>query len=177
MFDLLITVLPLIQVVVDPIAVGEGADARYFLDPIHTMALRNRSPRDDTVTHEMVHAYNDFFVPAISKRIRRDEGMAYGIGALLDLPITSGQRLEQYINKASRCPDPDIIAGLWKNLWRKFGTPSGLGGGFEQGKAFSFDSTDFQNVRQHLALHVSCQEFSVVINRLLKKRVCSRICG
>jgi len=138
------------------------------------MLVANDNVSNDTVVHEMTHAFNDI---AGGNKLdnRTDEGMAYTMQYYYQL-AESLAKSEHYI-RANDC-DYHFVKGMWQNLWMSWGIipSSGWGGGqystWHGWVPFNVDEDDIKNVKTALNVHLSCKEVSKAVNAVLAENGC-----
>jgi hypothetical protein len=127
----------------------------------------------NTLAHELVHAYNDLMNTGLQNDDVRDEGIAYGFVGLLEASF-SASVMEHGLQANNYCEaaNSGMLKRMWQSFWSQYGDPKGYvhasvyvpyHGEIDE----PLDSQDFDNLRTLFGFHLSCKEFAQIINSKL----------
>ena len=94
---------------------------------------------------------------------------------ILTGPIRRGRALEGVLKKKTLPVSADTLTEQWQGLWKLYGNLAG----YKNVEVFTsettsylrpYTATDFTNLKTHMSLHVSCEEFAKVLNKYLSDR-------
>gem|GEM_PF-646300 len=162
-FDILLTEINKCTIVLNSDSDHTSGTTIYFKD----------IPSAGTALHELSHAYLNW---SLSK-LRRDEGVAYGVEEVVaEFALPNLRKIEKEL-KQSPCGKFDKLSRLWWDYWKDFGHVSGPGytggnyGVFFK-KNFKFDAEDFKNLAKIYRLQPNCGIISKTFNSYLEQAGC-----
>jgi hypothetical protein len=135
-----------------------------------TLFLRDSSPSQWTLAHELVHADLYLFTGGIFSPLAH-EGAAYGYEVLardvLSALVTSIEPLASDLS----CNQKKMTTA-WHGFWSKYNRPEGMGGPIVARMSFTYGSSDFERVRTVTKLGLSCKTVAAEVNKLLERSGC-----